>query len=149
MRARSASAAMRVSSASFATMEALRSRMAASVALRARCHKAMMMTLSTLDSMSAASMPTSASILAPQLTAPLAPTTPVTAGHAGIVMASASQPSRMTREPEEGPANSGPTLKDTDQTVAATSPMTNAVTMNRQECRGLPYRITEYTMIRA
>ena len=49
-----------------------------------------MMTLSTLDSMSAASMPTSASILAPQLTAALAPTTPVTAGHVGIVMASAS-----------------------------------------------------------
>ena len=64
-------------------------------------------------------------------------------------MASASQPSRMVREPEEGSANSGPTLKDTDQTVAVISPMTNAVTMNRQKCRGLPYRITEYTMIRA
>ena len=101
-----------------------------------------MMTLSTLDSMSAASMPTSASILAPAVDGAACPTTPVTAGHVGIVMASASQPSRMVREPEEGPANSGPTLKDTDQTVAATSPMTNAVTMNRQECRGLPYRIT-------
>ena len=54
MRARSASAAICVSSASRATMEALRSRMAVSVALRARCHKAMMIMLSTLDSMSAA-----------------------------------------------------------------------------------------------
>ncbi len=97
--------------------------------------------------MSAASMPTSASILIPQLTRRLPPRRRDrrACGHRdGIGQPAVAE----VREPEEGPANSGPTLKDTDQTVAATSPMANAVTMNRQECLGLPYRITEYTMIR-
>ena len=130
-------------------MEALRSRMAVSVALRARCHNAMMIMLSTLISMHSASTPVSRSILIPQLDTLGSLMRPGEAGHMGMVAAVGSQLIQAVQALEEPLLNSGPTFIDTAQTAAAANPMAKAVIMNRKECLGLPYTSTEYRMMSA